>query len=274
MYAATAFIIMEAGDIMLPRLGLPDWTVTFIIILLIVGFPITIILSWIFDVTPEGVKKTEPVQIAKKKETIPEPVKRKLKISDGLIALLLVVVCILLYPKIFKKDKFERIRDPDGKISIAVMPFENLSGDTLYNVWQGGFQNLLITTLSNSKELSVRQYQTMYAILESERNISYASITPSVASELALKLETKTFILGNILKAGNKIRVNAQLVDAETEEIYKTYEVDLNSEDDIFAMADSLSGLIKNYLEIKKLIEEYDSPAIYGTFNTNSSEAF
>ncbi|MCK4881135.1 MAG: hypothetical protein KAS82_10755, partial [Bacteroidales bacterium] len=49
MYAATAFIIMEAGDIMLPRLGLPDWTVTFIIILLIVGFPITIILSWIFD---------------------------------------------------------------------------------------------------------------------------------------------------------------------------------------------------------------------------------
>jgi len=274
MYAATAFIIMEAGDIMLPRLGLPDWTVTFIIILLIVGFPITIILSWIFDVTPEGVKKTEPVQIAKKKETIPEPVKRGLRISDGVIALLLVVVCILLYPKIFKKDKFERIRDPDGKISIAVMPFENLSGDTLYNVWQGGFQNLLITTLSNSKELSVRQYQTMYAILESERNISYASITPSVASELALKLETKTFILGNILKAGNKIRVNAQLVDAETEEIYKTYEVDLNSEDDIFAMADSLSGLIRNYLEIRKLIEEYDSPAIYGTFNTNSSEAF
>ena len=274
MYAATAFIIMEAGDIMLPRLGLPDWTVTFIIVLLIAGFPITIILSWIFDVTQEGVRKTEPVQLAKKKETTPLPLKRGLKISDGVIALLIVVVCILIYPKIFKRDKFERIRDPDGKISIAVMPFENLSGDTLYNVWQGGFQNLLITTLSNSKELSVRQYQTMYAILESERNISYASITPSVASEVAIKLETKTFILGNILKAGNKIRVNAQLVDAETEEIYKTYEVDLNSEDDIFAMADSLSGLIRNYLEIRKLIEEYDSPAIYGTFNTNSSEAF
>ena len=66
MYAATAIIIMEAGDIMLPRLGLPDWTVTFIIILLIVGFPIIIILSWIFDVTPEGVKKTEAVQLSKK----------------------------------------------------------------------------------------------------------------------------------------------------------------------------------------------------------------
>ena len=64
MYAATAFIIMEAAEIMLPRLGLPDWTVTFIIILLIVGFPIVIILSWIFDVTPEGIKKTEPVDVA------------------------------------------------------------------------------------------------------------------------------------------------------------------------------------------------------------------
>jgi hypothetical protein len=59
MYAATAFIIMEAGDIMLTRLGLPDWTVTFLIVLLIVGFPITLILSWIFDITPKGVEKTE-----------------------------------------------------------------------------------------------------------------------------------------------------------------------------------------------------------------------
>ena len=274
MYSATAFIIMEAGEIMLPRLGLPDWTVTFIIILLIVGFPITIILSWIFDITPEGIKKTEPVLIAKKKETIPEPVKRRLKIGDGVIVLLVVVICVLIYPKIFKKDKFEGIRDPDGKISIAVMPFENLSGDTLYNVWQGGFQNLLITTLSNSEELSVRQYQAMYAILESERNLSYASFTPTVASELAIKLETKTFILGTILKAGNKIRVNAQLVNAETEEIYKAYEVDVNTEDDIFTLADSLSGLIRNYLEIKKLIEEYDSPVFRGSYITNSSDAF
>jgi len=273
MYAATAFIIMEAGDIMLPRLGLPDWTVTFIIILLIIGLPLTIILAWIFDITPEGIKKTEPVLIAKTKETI-QPVKRRLKISDGIIALLVVVVCVLIYPKIFQKDKFEGIRDPDGKISIAVMPFENLSGDTLYNVWQGGFQNLLITTLSSSEELSVRQYQAMYTILESERNLSYASITPSIASEVALKLETKTFILGTILKAGNKIRVNAQLVNAETEEIYKAYEVDVNTEDDIFTFADSLSRLIKNYLEIKKLIDQYDSPVFRASYITNSSEAF
>ena len=274
VYASAAFVIIELVNNVYETLNLPGWTPALILIILAIGFPLSIIFSWIFDVTPEGVKKTEAVQLSKKKETNPVPVKRGLKISDGVIALLILVVCIFIYPKIFKRDKFEGIRDPDGKISIAVMPFENLSGDTLYNVWQGGFQNLLITALSNSEELSVRQYQTMYAILESERDISYASITPLVASEIAIKLETKTFILGNILKAGNKIRVNAQLVDAETEEIFKSYEVDLNTEDDIFSMADSLSGLIRNYLEIRKLIEEYDSPTFHGSYITNSSEAF
>jgi tetratricopeptide (TPR) repeat protein len=273
IYAATAFIIIEAGDIMLPRLGLPDWTVTFIIILLIIGFPLAVIFSWIFDITPEGLKKTEPANVDKEKESPPVPAKRRLKPSDAIIALLIVIVVILVYPNIFKQDKFKGIRDTEGRISISVMPFENLSGDTLYNVWQGGFQNLLITTLSNSEELLVRQYQAIYNVIEGERNISYASLTPSLASELALKLETRTFIIGNILKAGNKIRVNAQLINAETEEIYKTYQVDGYTEDDIFAMADSLSGLIKNYLEIKKLVEQYDSPAISGSF-TNSSEAF
>ena len=57
VYAATAYIIIEAGDIILPRLGLPDW-----IILLIIGLPISIILSWIFNITPEGIRKTEPIK--------------------------------------------------------------------------------------------------------------------------------------------------------------------------------------------------------------------
>ena len=199
--------------------------------------------------------------------------KRKL-LSGAAFLVILVITALLAYPKIFKKDSLDVIRNPEGKISIAVMPFENLSGDSLYNVWQGGFQNLLITTLSNSDELLVRQYQTMSPLLEKKIGATYASLTPSIAGKLALSLETKTFILGKILKAGNKIRVNAQLVNAETEEIYRTYQVDGYNEADVFAMVDSLSGMIRNYLEIKKLIEEYDSPVFRGSYITNSSDAF
>jgi len=102
MYAATAFIIMEAAEIMLPRLGLPDWTVTTIIVVLIVGFPFAVILSWIFDFTSEGVIKTEPSQFTKQNGPPPEPVKRKPRISDAIIAILFVFVVILAYPKIFR----------------------------------------------------------------------------------------------------------------------------------------------------------------------------
>ena len=60
VYATVAFVILEAVDIIFPRLNFPDWTVTFVMILLAVGFPIALIFSWIFDVTPEGVEKTKP----------------------------------------------------------------------------------------------------------------------------------------------------------------------------------------------------------------------
>jgi len=273
MYAATAFIIMEAGDIMLPRLGLPDWTVTFIIILLIIGFPIAVIFSWIFDITPEGLKKTESAKVAKGK-TPPEPVKRKLRVGDLIIAVLVVIVCILLYPKIFKKDKFENIRETDGRISIAVMPFQNLTNDTLNNIWEIGIQNSLISSLSNSEEeLSVRQFQTMSDFFASKGNINYASITPKVASDISRKLETNTFILGSLMEAGNKMRINAQLRDAATEEVIQSFEIDTETEDDFFNIIDSLSDLVKNYLEIQVLKQSFDL-GISNYATTKSSKAF
>lgn len=274
MYAATAFIILEVVDIVSPALSLPPWTLTLVIVLLAIGFPLAAIFSWIFDITPGGIKKTELVKPTELKNAEQARSRRGMKVSDGIIGVLLLAVCILIYPEIFRNDKFEGIREPDGQISIAVMPFANLSGDPIYDVWQGGFQNLLIATLSNSEELSVRQYQAMTTILGSKKDISNSSITPSIASELALTLETRTFILGNILKAGNKVRINAQLVNAETEEIYKTYHVEGIGEESIFAMADSLSGLIKNFLEIENLMEQYDSPDFRGSFLTSSAEAF
>jgi len=272
-YLAAAYVLLELTSIIAEPFGLPGWTIKFVFILICIGFIVVVLLSWIFDFTPDGIKKTEP-QKAMKGKLQSEHSRRKLKVSDLIIGVLIVAVCILAYPGIFKKDKLKNIRDEEGKISVAVMPFENLSGDSLYNVWQGGFQNLLISTLSNSGELQVRQFQTMSDLLGQKKKMNQASILPSSARELALDLETRTFILGKILKAGNKIRVNAQLVNAETEEIYKTYQIDGNSEKGFFNMADSLSGMIRNYLEIRKLAEAYDSPEITEAAYTNSAEAF
>jgi len=274
VYAGAAFVIIELINNVVDPLRLPQWLPTIVILLLILGFPVTAILSWIFDLTPEGVRKTISLEDS---EEIEEPVnksRRRLRPSDVIITVLIIAVGILVYPKIFVNDKFEDSRDSDGKLAIAVMPFENLSGDSVYNIWQGGFQNLLITTLSNSEELSVRKYHAVNDVLNNKKDISLGALSPSFVSVLGQKLDTRTLILGNILKAGDKIRITAQLVDAETEEIYKTYQIDGDSENDLFKLADELSEMIKNYVEIEKLSEQYDSRDLWGQAMTHSSEAF
>ncbi len=92
MYAGAAYIIIELVSNITEPLHLPGWTTTLVILLLAIGFPITAILSWIFDVTPEGLKKTEPIKLVKEKESATKLVKRKLRASDVIIAVLVVTV--------------------------------------------------------------------------------------------------------------------------------------------------------------------------------------
>jgi tetratricopeptide (TPR) repeat protein len=244
---------MEAAEIMLPRLGLQDWTVTFIIILLIVGFPIAIILSWIFDVTPEGLKKTESIKEEKEKERSSKPVRRNLRSSDVIIAVLLVVVVILAYPKVFQKNRMDKIKGADGKISLAIMPFQNMTNDTLWDVWELGIQNELIVYMSNSPNLSVRQLESVNSIIQHTDGVQYTAMTPSVASSISQKLNADVFIFGNIVEAGERIRLNVKLMDAETEEIFQSFQLECRSEAELLDVVDSLSLMVSDFLEVSSI---------------------
>src|SRR5512137_993516 len=78
VYVAVAYAILQASDIIFPRLGLPDWTVTFVLILLIIVFILVIVLTWVYDITPEGIRVTQDIE-SKSEETIK---KRKGKEND------------------------------------------------------------------------------------------------------------------------------------------------------------------------------------------------
>ncbi len=256
MYAATAFIIMEAAEIMLPRLGFPDWTVTFIIILLIVGCPIAIILSWIFDVTPEGIRKTDSTN-----SELPEKSsgsgKRKFKLSDVIITLLIIVVLILVYPKIFSSRDLDSLRSR-GRIALAVLPFQNMTHDTTWNIWQSGIQNILISDLSNfSSELIVRQMESVEYIFSSGGMNSNASITPSSGVKISKKLDTDVFIRGNIIKDKAIIRINTQLVDSHSGDVFKSFRVEASNDDNIdFEFIEVLSKQVKDYLLLSRKQQE------------------
>jgi tetratricopeptide (TPR) repeat protein/AraC-like DNA-binding protein len=190
-----------------------------------------------------------------------------------LIVLVLVTVVILIYKKIQKSDNADNLISSDGRISIAVMPFQNMTNDTIWDVWQDAIQNELINYLTNSEELKVRQAESITGLLQSKGITNYASITPSVASTISQKLDAKTFIYGSIKQAGDIVRVNAQLINSKTDESIKSFQIDGTSEKEIMHMIDSLKVMVKNFLLISEL-KKKRSPDERHFESTNSPEAY
>ena len=257
----------------MPALSLPSWTTTLVTFLLALGFPVALIFSWIFDITPQGIKKTESTEAVKKKKSQPIPVRRIIKASDIIIACLVVIVSILAYPKIFKHNTLENIRSSGERISVAVMPFQNKTNDTKWDVWQDGVQDMLITSLSNSGELKVRQAESIISMIQSGGYTDYASITPSVARTISQNLNTHVFICGSINLAVPTLRINAQLIDSNSDEVFKAFQIDGTAEK-ILQILDSLALEVKNFLIISNLKKRVTPDDYQLIATTNSPEAY
>jgi tetratricopeptide (TPR) repeat protein len=273
-YAATAFILLQLADILTPALLLPEWTTRLVTLILIIGFPIAVIFSWVFDITPEGIKKTESIKVSENKETIKKPANKILSGSNIIIAVLIIVVAMLAYPKIFKRNTLDKLRSSGERISVAVMPFQNMTGDTTWNIRQVWIQDILINSLSNSVDLRIRQAENIYNLVKNHGIANNASISRIVASTIAQKLDASVFIYGNIKLAGNILQLSAQLIDSKTEDVFKSFQIEGNyKQEKIFQLIDSLSTEIKNFLIISKLKQGYshETPAF---ITTNSPEAF
>lgn len=172
-----------------------------------------------------------------------------------LLTLILSGLAYVIFNRINKSEPSDGLISSDGRISIAVMPFQNMTNDTLWDIWQQGIQTNLITSLSNSKELKVRQVETINSLLHSNGFTNYSSISPSVASSISQKLDAIVFILGSINQAGSILRINAQLINSKTEEPVKSFQID-GPPDMILHIVDSVSRLINRSLIISKLEEE------------------
>jgi len=201
VYAASAFVILELVDILAPSLGLPDWTLNLVLLLLCVGFVIAVILSWIYDIQPEGgIVKTESAHGTPEKD-IPES-SSTWKIAS-FISFVVIVGLILL--NIFNGKADARI-DLSLANSIAVLPFHNLSGDSEQDYICMGLTDEIISQLYkvNSFE-EVRSYTSVYNYREPGRNI------PKIAEELKVN-----YILeGSFKRMGSQFKITAQLIDAQ-----------------------------------------------------------
>ena len=118
------------------------------------------------------------------------------KLTTGIVSAFIILIIILLV--VFKTSRgniLKELRSSDEKLSVAVMPFLNMTNDTIWDIWQNGIQNEVINSLTNSEELRVRQTESINSLIQSKGISNYASITPSAAMTISQKLKADIFRL-------------------------------------------------------------------------------
>ena len=187
------------------------------------------------------------------------------------ILVFLLIAFFLVRQKFFSGNTIDKLRSSGDRISVAVMPFRNMTNDSTLNIWQDGIQFNLVASLSNYSELKVMQPASINDLIQSKGYVNYAQVTPSVARKISQKLEADVFIYGNINRAGEKIRVSAQLIDSKSEEIFKSFQLDGDVKE-VLPLTDSISSMIKSYLIISTLRKEITPE--FPLSAPNSVEAF
>src|SRR5215510_5685370 len=236
---AAAYIIAAAGVIQMasaafPAWELPNWGLRLVIVLLLLGFPVALMLGWAYDITAQGLEVTPTM-------AVPRAHRRR-----NIIMLVATGVTIsaaagfFLLPRVsaHKIDK-----------SIAVLPFENLSGEKTNVFFADGMQDEILTNLARIADLrvisrtSVMQYKSGIA-----RNLR----------EIGQQLGVAHVVEGSVQRSGNRVRVNAQLVDVRTDRHLwgETYDRDLA---DVFAIQSEIAKTIADQLQAKLSPSEKDA---------------
>ena len=272
VYAGAAFVIIELINNITEPLHLPVWTPTLVIVLLAIGFPLVIIFSWVYDVHPqEGMVKTKPAD-GNETGDIPKPSNSWRIASYISFVVILVMIGIMLYPKLFKSNKLSNLRDEKGMISLAVLPFDNLTGDSSLYYWQNGISEYLINRLGNSEELLVSSSPVVSDVLKGTIQVNAASLSPDIARKTASKVNASTFITGNFIGTGSDVSIMLNLVNTENGDLIWSTSVEGNLGSNYRLVLNHLSDQVRNYLEIKA-IEEKVEVEMTNAF-PNSSEAY
>ena len=198
LYLLVSWVMAEVSDVVFPALMLPDWTITFVILLLMMGFPVAMLLAWIFDIGPEGIERTAPPPGAEAAHNKPSAI---ITYALLLIGAMLILGAILLAPW---KNWFGE--EEVGRSSIAVLPFTNLSEDSANDYFSDGMSEELINLLTRVPGLQVAARTSSFSY--KERNVDIR--------QLADELGVETVLEGSVRKAGDRVRITAQLIDAES----------------------------------------------------------
>src|SRR5437016_9280496 len=147
-YAVVAWLLLQIATQVFPFIEIPNWAIRLVIMLIVIGFPIALVIAWAFELTPEGIKRTEDVDLS---PTLRRKTGRKLDFF--IIAVLLLVIGILLFQRLHPSVS-PAVSSALDK-SIAVLPFENFSEDKAFAFFADGGQDEILTDLAKIADLKV-----------------------------------------------------------------------------------------------------------------------
>ena len=233
-YAVAAWAVIQFADIVFPVWDLPAWTLRLVISFVLIGFPIALIFAWVFDVTPEGLRTTAPL-LASRDER-PHRTRRNVAILVLAGIAVSAVAGFFLLPRA-AAGRFEK--------SIAVLPFENFSEEKENAHFADGIQDDILTSLSKIGDLKVISRTSVMGYRGKTHNIR----------QIGRELGVATVLEGSVRRAGNRVRINVQLIDAETDQHLwsEIYDRDLT---DVFAIQSDLAQKIAGELRAQLSAEE------------------
>jgi len=225
VYAAAAFVLLELVDIITEPFGLPAWTLKLAVVILSLGFVIAVILSWIFDITPQGVKKTGSVRKGKEQ---PEETPSKALGWKIATSISIVIIIGLLIVNIAGNRKPVEIDTSLGK-SIAVLPFENFSADPDQEWMCDGLTDEIINHLY--------KIESFDKVVSLNTVLAYKN-TDTKTPDIAWELKVNYVLEGTYKKIGDQLRVTAQLIEAKNDKHLWQNEYDRAYEEIIAIQAD------------------------------------
>jgi adenylate cyclase len=220
VYAIAGWVVIEVASTMLPGLNLPGWTVTFVIALVVLGFPIAVIMGWMFDLGPRGAERTTPAPI----EAGPGPAAPPVASRVGEAA---------------PASRPPPAAGANERRTIAVLPFVNMSGDAENEYFSDGISEEILNLLTKLPQLKVSSRTSSFVFKGKEASI------PTVASELGVA----TVLEGSVRRAGDRVRITAQLIETASDSHLwsETYDRQIK---DVFAIQDDIARSIVDALQV------------------------
>jgi TolB-like protein/Tfp pilus assembly protein PilF len=273
-YAVVGWLVIQVSSTVLPTFHAPEWVVQTLVVLVALGFPIALVIAWAFELTPEGLKRTEDVDRA---AMAPQP-RKHAWIFIVLVGAALSIGVFLLGRLTARSNAVSRSaseelrRDKQGEAfagssipqkSIAVLPFENLSDDKGAAYFADGIQDEILTKLASIADLKV---------ISRTSTAKYKS-KPEDLKTVSQQLGVANVLEGSVQKAADKVRVNVQLIDARADSHLwaKTYDRDIK---DVFAVESEVAQEIADSLQAKLSPAEASTLATAPTKDTAAYDLF